>query len=660
MPNTASTSKPAAWIPLLFAVSGLLFWAWASATWLTAAGILTIIVFGRMTPLRWNITQQQFHRWGDLSSMLTLAMVAYVYLVESSVKQPIFIVLKWLPLLFCPVLFVQLFSQQQTLPLGTLFYSLRKRGSQANNIDFQIPYATLALLATGAANIQGAVYYVAIITLFGGILLATRPRQSHWAIWGTLLLVAMVAGHFSHKGLKRLHYWVEEQSVEWISSWNADPFKTQTSIGDLGSMKLSDKIELRVKADAPLLLHQASYNVYMGKSWGTSARTFHDDNPVRNEKGEPLRMLQITQAFSSETILALPDGTLSIKGLEGAHLRYSDFGAVKISNAPALGSYQVFFTGNRRGESTANDLNVPEKHKEWLLPFSKQLRLQDAAPIEVMTRIIDHFHEHFYYSLYLGDESDAELALKDFILKRKAGHCEYFAVASVLLLRHAGIPARLATGYMVDEYDREQDLYIVRRRHAHAWALAYIDGVWQAVDATPGQWLQMEADNAGWLQAVNDWFSDTLLAFKLWRIGQAEKDDDNLLMVAALLLSLYLGFRIYSARRQLTRKTSMDGKTVNAGSHQGLDSEFYLIEDYFKDSPKARHHNESIRQWLERTRLSELLPLYRLHYQLRFDPAGISTEQRQHLHEQVGAWLERAGEYQETEDGGRMTEREGA
>lgn len=651
MPNIANPLKPATLMPLLFALFGLSFWAWASATWLSAGGILTVMLLSRMAPLRWNITPQQFHRWGDLSSMLTVSMVAYVYLVESSVKQPIFIVLKWLPLLFCPVLFAQLFSQQQTLPLGTLFYSLRKRSSQASNIDFLIPYAALALLAAGAANIEGQVYYIAVIVLFAGILLLARPLQAHWLVWAALLLAAIGGGHFAHKGLKRLHYWVEEQSVEWISAWNANPFKSQTSIGDLGSMKLSDRIELRIKADAPLLLHQASYNVYMGQSWGTSARTFHDDDPVERGNDGPLQTIQVMQEFSKEAILALPDGTLMIKGLEGAHLQYSDFGAVRISNPPAIGHYQVFFSGERRGQSNANDLKVPEEHREWLEPFSRQLQLQEASPIEVMARIIDHFQEHFYYSLYLGDESDADVALKDFILKRKAGHCEYFAVASVLLLRYAGIPARLATGYMVDEYDSKQKLYIVRRRHAHAWAIAYIDGVWRAVDSTPAQWLHMEAENSGWLQAMNDWFSDTLLAFKLWRMKQAEKDDDMLLMGAALLLSLYLGFRIYNARRQLVRKTAATAESGDSGRRQGLDSELYLIEDYFRDSPKARHDNESIPRWLKRAGLPELLPLYRLHYQLRFDPLGLSAEKRQYLHEQVATWLERAG---------RMTERSGS
>ena len=632
-------TKAAVLIPLLFICFSLSLWAWLSNTWLAAIVLFMMILLSRITSLRWKITSQQFYRWGDLCSVLVIFMVAYVYLLESALNQPIFIVLKWLPVLFSPVLFAQLFSEQQQLPLGTLLYSLRKHNNLNNvrNIDFQMPYAALTLLATGAANTPGNIYYLGVIVLFSGMLLMTRPAQGSKIIWFILLSIAVITGYLGHKGLKRLHYWVEEQSIEWVTSWNTNPFKTQTSIGDLGQLKLSDKIEFRVKADAPLLLHQASYNVYMGQSWGTSARIFFEDNPVKNTHNNLVQEIKIIQEFSGEKILALPDGTINLKGLEGASLQYNRFGTVKIKNAPPLGTYQVFYTGRREGESNINDLTVPELHKDWLVSFSKKLHLQGLNTKEIANRIQEYFQENFYYSLYLGNESDANIALKNFIQKRKAGHCEYFAVASVLLLRYAGIPARLANGYMVDEYNAKQDLYIVRRRHAHAWAIAYIDGVWLPVDSTPSQWLQIEANNAGWMQAVNDWIDERLLAFKQWRIQQMGKNN-QWLWIAGILLLLYLIWRIYSAKQQLSRKKAFV-ENSHKNNKQGQNSEFYLIVQYFQNTAQARHENESIQQWINRINLSELYPLYRLHYQLRFDPLGISVEKRNNLQQHVTAWL---------------------
>jgi hypothetical protein len=51
------------------------------------------------------------------------------------------------------------------------------------------------------------------------------------------------------------------------------------------------------------------------------------------------------------------------------------------------------------------------------------------------------------------------------------------------LLREAGLPARYAVGYSVQEKTGKG--FIVRDRHAHAWCLVHLDGVWQDFDTTP-------------------------------------------------------------------------------------------------------------------------------------------------------------------------------
>lgn len=153
----------------------------------------------------------------------------------------------------------------------------------------------------------------------------------------------------------------------------------------------------------------------------------------------------------------------------------------------------------------------------------------------------------------MGAQTDADLALRDLMLKRKAGHCEYFAAATVLLLRQAGIPARLANGYAVDEYDSRLDLYIVRSRHAHAWAIAYINGVWLVVESTPSQWLAMETEHAGLWQPLTDGWSNFVFQFKQWQLQQSQHKNAKLGLLAVLLLAICLAWRIYSAKRKLKR-----------------------------------------------------------------------------------------------------------
>jgi hypothetical protein len=380
-------------VSLFFVTFSLLSWGWLSETWLVAFILLSIIFFSQITSWRWHVTQNQFYRWGDLSSLLIVLVVAYVYLIESVSNQPIFIVLKWLPVLFSPILFVQLFSQQQQLPLGILFYSMRKRGNKI--IDFQMPYAALTLLATGAANHQNNIYYLVVIIFFTGLLFVNRPLKNSKIIWIILMSIAMGGGYFGYKGLRQLHYWMEDKTVEWFSSWNANPFKGQTSIGDLGSLKLSNKIEFRVKAGEPLLLHQASYDVYLGQNWLASKRVFSFDNPTKKNNKQLLKQIEIIQEFNSKEILALPDGTVNIQGLEGANLEYTELGAVKISDAPSLGNYQVFYTDVRQNPTSEYDLKVPKQHQDWLLAFNQNLKLDGLSPKKIADKIKANFHQNF-------------------------------------------------------------------------------------------------------------------------------------------------------------------------------------------------------------------------------------------------------------------------
>ena len=58
----------------------------------------------------------------------------------------------------------------------------------------------------------------------------------------------------------------------------------------------------------------------------------------------------------------------------------------------------------------------------------------------------------------------------------RQGYCTYYATAMILMLRHLGIPARLAAGFSQGEYDAAARQYIVRERDAHTWVEVYFPG----------------------------------------------------------------------------------------------------------------------------------------------------------------------------------------
>lgn len=73
-----------------------------------------------------------------------------------------------------------------------------------------------------------------------------------------------------------------------------------------------------------------------------------------------------------------------------------------------------------------------------------------------------------------------------FLLEQPPAHCEYFASATAVLLRMAGIPCRYVTGYAGGEYNVFGKYWVVRQRDAHAWVEAYLpESGWVIVDSTP-------------------------------------------------------------------------------------------------------------------------------------------------------------------------------
>ena len=67
-------------------------------------------------------------------------------------------------------------------------------------------------------------------------------------------------------------------------------------------------------------------------------------------------------------------------------------------------------------------------------------------------------------------------AVDFFLFDTKRGYSDYQASAMVVLLRSLGIPARLATGYAVEEFDLNTHRYIIREKHADSWPEVYFTG----------------------------------------------------------------------------------------------------------------------------------------------------------------------------------------
>jgi transglutaminase-like putative cysteine protease len=144
----------------------------------------------------------------------------------------------------------------------------------------------------------------------------------------------------------------------------------------------------------------------------------------------------------------------------------------------------------RHSPPGGHDLRLPAG-----LPGLAQLARQVAGYVdasnhppeaEMARRLLGYLRdsEQFVYSLEMSAVDPASDPIEDFLLRRRAGHCEYFASALTLLLRAVGIPARLVNGFK-GGVPFDDGSYEVQRRHAHAWCEAFYDGRWHVLDPTP-------------------------------------------------------------------------------------------------------------------------------------------------------------------------------
>src|SRR5262249_44123464 len=248
------------------------------------------------------------------------------------------------------------------------------------------------------------------------------------------------------------------------------------------------------------------------------------------------------------------------------------------------------------------------------------------------------FQSKFTYSTWqgfdrLGGTNDTPLSR--FLLRSRSGHCEYFATATVLLLRQLGIPARYAVGYAVHEASGKK--YVVRERDAHAWCLVWNEekGLWEDFDTTPGSWVEAEAKPGALAQFLSDLWSRIKFEFAKFRWGQTHLRQYFLWALVPILGLLFYQIVFRRRLRHEQKQNAAGGKTA----WPGLDSEFYELEKCLTQQGLERAKGEPLAEWLRRALTAPHLAsmqesfngLLRLHYRYRFDPLGLKPAEREDL-----------------------------
>lgn len=639
--------------PPLLLGAALLFWGWRIDLLWVGALCGALIELPHAVKGRWDFTDREFNRLWDVCTVIFVAVAGYLRFSEE-LTTGAYKFFQWMPMVFFLMALGLLFSTRDLVPMKAFSWFLRRKGAERGErgIAFAWIYLGVCVIAAGASNERDLGFFIGICALVGWTLWTIRPRRiPDWA-WCGLFAAAAIIGYAAQSRMQELQGYFETKASElfvYLGRRDFNPSRFRTSMGRIGSLKQSSRIVMKVTPEngfLPERLRALTFNRFGGDTWHGSASGRNFDQVaveadittwtlVTNEQF--VSSVRITQRASKNAeLLALPQSTTQLRELTAGAVSTNSLGAVRAEENPGLLNF-VALQGNLSLDRPPGfrDLDVPAEEEETLRKVVNELALTGSSREEIPAALGAFFEQNFRYTTYQAARAmdlHKSTPLADFLLETRAGHCEHFATATVLLLRQFRIPARYVVGYAVSRSAQEGDGYLVRERDGHAWALAFINGKWTEIDTTPADWSDREKKEFPFYQDFKDSWGRFIYGFLEWRwLG----DWGFFRIAAPWLIAPMIGFlawRIFG--RKMSHRKRPVRETV---TWPGSDSEFYALERHLASRGLARNEPESSREWAARVdatapALGELLlQALRLHYRYRFDPVGIDLAERERL-----------------------------
>ena len=272
-------------------------------------------------------------------------------------------------------------------------------------------------------------------------------------------------------------------------------------VGNIAQLALDDSIAMRIRFDAATPPSAALYfrgpvlSDFDGREW----------RPLRRQLPVPLRLTselqvagtpvdyQVTLEPNQQPWLLLLDATTAAPQVPGftthqnADLQWlTDRPVTKLLRYRAQ-SFPDFRHGPRQPVAGLQTyLALPPAFNPRTRQLGEQLRREargdDAAALlqTVLERLRNGGYRYTLEPGLFGQHSADE-----FWFDRKQGFCEHIAASFVILMRAAGVPARVVTGYQGGELNALDGFFVVRQSDAHAWAEVWMNGRgWVRVDPT--------------------------------------------------------------------------------------------------------------------------------------------------------------------------------
>lgn len=320
------------------------------------------------------------------------------------------------------------------------------------------------------------------------------------------------------------------------------------SPGDIASLIASDEVAFRVEFDGALPPQRALYWrgpvfwAFDGRTWSPGFGGSLPGEVRIAPLGPALRYRMMLEPTSERWLTALemvdpaalPEGaSLSADHLLTSSTRSGERRLVALASWPEY-RLEPELTPLRHRLAT----RLPAGRNPRAVALARQWRAQGLDDAAIMRQALALFREQpFVYTMrppLLGADP-----VDEFLFETRRGFCEHYASAFAVLMRAAGIPARIVTGYQGGEYSSLGGYLLVRQSDAHAWVEVHLPGQgWQRVDPTAAvaptrverglaAALEGAADRPGWLASrtalrywlearwdlVNAWWNRWVLAY---------------------------------------------------------------------------------------------------------------------------------------------------
>jgi protein-glutamine gamma-glutamyltransferase len=652
--------------PRLFLIAGaLVFWGLQTGFVWVALVLAAIVVAPSVVKHQLSFTDREFARLWDVT-LLVLVGAAVYQRQTGSASGSVLSFLQWLPMLLFPMTAAFLLSQAERLPYSTfVFWWRRHEKSEQRMLDITYGYFGICLLSASAGSgaARGTWFYPVSTVLIAAALWANRPRRLGAVTTLALLMAVAGAGYLLQGKWRDLQAEFESKTVSWFAGFFPRPFEDQesyTSFGEVAQLKNSGRLLMRLEvapgSAPPRLLRQVSFDQYRRGAWLSTRRSYEpveEASPgtwTLSESESPGATNRVTLSMlvpEGRVLLPVPAGAARARDLTAARLERNRFGNVRVWDCGDPLECVIDFDGSYSYEPppSAKDLQVPGPDVAAVEEVVRELGLKTLPVGTMLQKVAGFFTDHFRYETQFADEEQSATNasfVAPFLRETRAGHCEYFATSAALILRRAGIPTRYALGFAaVEPVDGDRTTYRIRERHCHAWVLAYIDGRWTDFDPTPGTWAAIEEQQSSvWGRIADLWAN---VKFKVATTRLVPELGSGLALSLAVPAIAFVAWRFWKRRKTVRRKHAV-ASLSRAYAWPGLDSELFEIERSLGDRGLNRTPGETSVAWLSRVasrcpasdRLAELVTL---HYKYRFDPAGLTMEERHYLSEGARSWL---------------------